>query len=48
MKPLLEVLSKNRRISYLNISWNNIIDRDATEEEQEAVLKMVGKMIKFN
>jgi len=45
---LLEVLSKHRRLQYLDLSWNPILDRMATREDEEAVLTMLGKMIKHN
>ena len=48
IRPLLEVMSKSRKIEHLNLSWNNLVDRTADEEDQEYVLLLLGKMIKYN
>ena len=47
MLPLLEILSKNRRLKYINLSWNCIVEHQDTEEHQNYVL-MLARLIKFN
>jgi Ran GTPase-activating protein (RanGAP) involved in mRNA processing and transport len=32
MLPLVEILSKNRRLRYLNLAWNGLVDIGETEE----------------
>lgn len=46
MKPLLEILKKNRRLTSLNLAWNNIMDVYA--EDEEDVIVMLGKIIKHS
>ena len=48
MKPLLEVICKNRRLQSLNLSWNNIQDAKASDKEKELILNHIGKVIKHN
>lgn len=48
MRPLLEVMSKNRRVEHLNLSWNNVVDRQASQEDQDEVLLLLGKIIKYS
>jgi Ran GTPase-activating protein (RanGAP) involved in mRNA processing and transport len=47
--PLLEVLSKHRKLEYLNLAFCNILDEQSTSVENETfLLALLGKMIKHN
>ena len=53
MKPLLAILQKNRRLTDLNLSWNNIMEagkeESATYEKHVSEVNlMLGKIIKHS
>ena len=54
MKPLLDVLAKNRRLTNLNLAWNNIMDlgekRGRVNEkiDEEEIQELLGKLIKHS
>ena len=48
LKGMLKVLSMNRKLQNLNLSWNNISDSQATEDDMIFVGKMIGKIIKHS
>mmetsp|Transcript_3421 Transcript_3421/g.4526 ORF Transcript_3421/g.4526 Transcript_3421/m.4526 type:complete len:158 (-) Transcript_3421:2258-2731(-) len=53
MKPLLDILKKNRRLTNLNLAWNNIMEVKVEDEEgpnhhTRDVIAMLGKIIKHS
>lgn len=47
-KSLLQVLSENKRLHFINLSWNNITNSEASEADQNMVIDYIGKIIKRN
>ena len=47
-KSLLCVLSENKRLQFLNLSWNNITNSEAPQADQQLVLQCIGNIIKRN
>ena len=41
IKNLIEALSENRFLKSLNLSWNKLLDRSETEEEQDEILEQL-------
>ena len=41
IKNLLEVISENKVLKNLNLSWNKLLDRTETEEEQDEILDLL-------
>ena len=48
MKPMIEVLSTNRKLHNLNLAWNNVSDNNSSEEDQMIIIKQIGKLIKHS
>ena len=53
MRPLLEILQKNRRLTNLSLAWNNIMEGANGEDPNyewhvEEVNSMLGKIIKHS
>lgn len=38
MRKLLFVIATNRRLKYINLAWNGIVDNNASEKEQKEVI----------
>ena len=47
-KSLLTVMAENRRLQFINLAWNNITNSEASEEDQNTVLTLIGTIIKRN
>ena len=48
MKRLLEVICLNKRLQFINLSWNHLCDRKYSEKEQQEIVMLLGSAIKHN
>ena len=53
MRPLLEILKKNRRLTDLNLAWNNIMkaktdDNEGPDKESRETIVTLGKLVKHS
>ena len=48
IQNLMEVLSKNRKLRDVNLSWNNISDSFAKQEDMLRVSRQLAKLIKHS
>jgi len=42
MKKLLEGIAANRRLQYINLAWNNLVDSSFTDKEQIEICTLLG------
>ena len=48
MKTLISVISTNRRLQNLNLSWNILADMQTSEKEQKELVSLIGSFLKHN
>ena len=48
MKRVLEAVCSNKKLQYINLSWNNLVDERYTEKEQNEIQSILAVALKRN